>query len=80
MDLKSFVNDFLNKFFKHVEKDNRIKSLWRIICQFVWFRDNNRHRSLKMRRPKSEIYICISDVDNVGDTFIISHQNLKITL
>jgi len=80
VDLKSFANNFLNKFSKHVEEDNRTKSLWRIIYQFVWFRDNDRHKSLKMRRPKYEIDTYISDVDNVRDVFIISHQNLKMTL
>ena len=80
MDLKFFANDFLNKFSKCLKENNRIKSPWKIICQFVQFRNNNKHRSLEMRGPKSEIDICISNVDNIEDVFIISHQNLKITL
>ena len=31
MDLKSFTNDYLYKFSKYVEENNRIKSLWRVV-------------------------------------------------
>ena len=31
MDLEPFTNDFLYKFSKYFEKDNRVKCFWRVI-------------------------------------------------
>ena len=47
MDLKLFTDDFLYKFSKYIEEDNRIKSLWRAIYWFVQFRNNNNINLLK---------------------------------
>lgn len=32
IDLESFTNDFFYKFSKYVEKNNRVKYFWRVIC------------------------------------------------
>ena len=78
MNLWPFANDFLNKFSKYIEKDNRLKILWRIISHLVWFWNSNRSEYLEMQRPISKVNIYISDVDKIKNTLVISHQNLKM--
>ena len=51
MKLKTFTNNFFNKLFQDIEKNNRFEWFWKIIQLFIEFQNNNSYRSFEVGWP-----------------------------
>jgi len=47
--LKSFANNFLNKFLQGIKKDSGLEHLGRVIYQFVMFRNDDLQEILEIQ-------------------------------
>jgi len=55
VDLNSFAGDFLNKFTECIKKDYETKHIWRVVCQFVQFGNDDWCQFLKCEGQNSRL-------------------------
>ena len=68
VELKSFTNDFFNKFTQSVEKNYGSKHFWRVVWCLVRFRYHYYSWNFEVRGPEAKVETWICNFDYVAQT------------